>query len=263
MRCRGAQCRAPGQAVDSGLAALTAPAPSRLKGRHLQTSHLPVVARRHIRHGQANAGSCLPILPVRRLLRSQQPLAAWGSACRCLGTQSNLPTLLLPFRLAPCPLGRMHMVHGRGMTKPSHMRVDRQPPTPTLLCTSTTTGEQQQSTALPFCLPCPECLCGTGKLDIAAGPAASAPACLDFLVPRHFSHRGPPVHNLITARRHQTSIRPPSRHKIRPSDDAHISRLGPARPRIRAPGKHPSLSESFFFFFLVLLFSFLILLGWN
>lgn len=153
--------------------------------------------------------------------------------------------------------------HGARQRNDEALAHASRPPTPNTNTTSTTTGEQQQSTALPFCLPCPECLCGTGKLDIAAGPAASAPACLDFLVPRHFSHRGPPVHNLITARRHQTSIPPPSRHKIRPSDDAHISRLGPARPRIRAPGKHPSLSESFFFFFLVLLFSFLILLGWN
>lgn len=46
---------------------------------------------------------------------------------------------------------------------------------------------------------------------------------LNFLISRHFSHRGPSVPNLITAR-HQFNIPPMSRHKIRTSDDAHISR---------------------------------------
>lgn len=167
----GVQCKAKGQLLIRELNSCT----DRLRDGRGSISHLPgqlsnsvcpAAARRHPRHGQANAGP--PTTPD-----------SLGECMQVLGTQSNLPTLLLSIRL----------VHRRIMTTPSHASWP-----------TTTTGNQQESTALPSCPVWNACLCGTGELDIAAGPATSAPASLTFLISRHFSHRGPSVPDLITAR---------------------------------------------------------------
>lgn len=195
--------------------------------RHRSVSHSVTqrvaAARRHIRHRQANAGPCAcPFCPSCLVIHTPDSL---GKCMQVLRTQSNLPTLLLSISLVPCSLGRIQCTQAQQENDDALAResTDNQP-----------TREQQESTALPFC-PCLECLDGTGKLDIAVGPATSAPASLTFIIPRDTLATADRLFpNLITAR-HQLVSLLLSHHKSRPSDDAHISRPGSVRSRIRTP----------------------------
>lgn len=197
-------------------------------------------ARRHIRHRQANAGPCLPF-PC--LLPCQPPLTAWGKCMQVLGTQSNLPTLLLSISLAPCSLGRIHC---RRMTTPS--RASRR----------TTTCEQHDAD-------------GTCLLSLSGMPARyrktrhsrrfcywCANFSLTFLARRHFSHRGPPVPKSYYSKT-------PNQYPSSVTSQNPVLQTAPtsAAPGLRghasAPVKQPSWSIFYSFSFL----SFLILLGWD
>lgn len=112
MKCRVIQCKVKGQVVDSENPALTA---------------------------------------QEALLPSRSPLAAWGSACRCLGRNQT-------FRCCFCHSGRSLSsgLHARQRNDDGLARES-----------TTTIGEQQESTAFPL-FPLLKCLDGTGEPDIAA-----------------------------------------------------------------------------------------------
>lgn len=105
----------------------------------------PAAARRHIRH-RASECRTLPALPALFCpsCLAKPPADSLGKCMQVLGTQSNLPTLLLSIRLAgslsPGPHTSKYIHYTAGeMTTPSHAS------------RLTTTGDQQQSTAVPFC----------------------------------------------------------------------------------------------------------------
>lgn len=219
--------------------------------RHRSVSHSVTqrvaAARRHIRHRQANAGPCAcPFCPSCLVIHTPGSL---GKCMQVLRTQSNLPTLLLSISLVPCSLGRIQCTQAQQENDDALAResTDNQP-----------TREQQESTALPFC-PCLECLDGTGKLDIAVGPATSAPASLTFIIPRDILATADRLFpNLITAR-HQISITPPVTSQ-KPS----FTRRPYQPPRVSEvtdPHSYKQLSWSKIFFPSFSFLCFLILLG--
>lgn len=111
--------------------------------------------------------SCQPAFPTTP--------GSLGKCMQVLGAQSNLPTLLLSIRLVgslspgPHRIPSTSTLHRRKMTTPSH-------------ASRWTTKHHRQPAAVDgtSLLSCLECLYGTGELDIAAGPATSAPTSSQF-----------------------------------------------------------------------------------
>lgn len=156
MQCNagGAQCKAQGQALDSGMESCTdRHRLSRRAWQHLAPAwsapdSVPCVpcccSTSHPAQGKRMQDPACPPCPFLSLLPCQTTPDSLGKCMQVLGTQSNLPTLLLSIRLAdslsPGPHTSKYIHYTAGeMTTPSHAS------------RLTTTGDQQQSTAVPFC----------------------------------------------------------------------------------------------------------------